>query len=270
MASIRPLHSDHSINEVVFVIQFANPLSELAIEKISQLAPVLKNELPVMEVVQGIQVQINPFEGSVPKILHTKPNGVIFRRFGADGKNELMLRAENNFISVNCFTYTRWSEVWGRVRNLLEKVAAPIMSPENPVSAIILQYIDQFIFKGDKNDYSFTEIFNPDSSYVTKKSSEVGPLWHIHQGWFEFDLIPSAGRCLSVLNINSAIADKEHVTTIDSNCMAQYPDAIANPKTIFSGDEQLGIDVVFNNLHAHNKRILKDLLSAQMQKKIGI
>lgn len=261
MPTARPVKPDHSISEVAFVLHFSQPLSEKQLQSLTQLEDVLKDELPKMDLQQGTGIKISSngqIESQPSRLL-----SLAFKRFNNEGELEWTLRAEGNFIAVNCMNYSGgWKNIWPKVRRYLEFAAPKLISTESPLESLALQYIDRFIFEGQIEWYKTSTIFNDQSEYLTRKATKAGPFWHVHQGWFYF-IKEFPSRILNKLNITAAMADKEHHTTIDHSATIQFKKKVTNYKSLF--DESIkgkaAIDYYFDFLHEENKQVLRDLLN---------
>lgn len=260
MSKIRPIKPNHSINEVVFVVTFSQPLSEKNLQMLLQLEDILKEKLPKMDSHQGAEIRVNSKGQIEPQV--SKLSSLTFKRLNIKNELEWLLRIEGNFIAVNCLDYDRWKNIWPMAHEYLKLASQKLISPENPIETLALQYIDRFIFDDQVELYKTSTIFDNESEYLNKKVTKAGPFWHIHQGWFdntkEFNL-----RILNRLNITAAMADKEHHTTIDHSATILFKKKITNHKTLFekSNKGKIAIDYYFDLLHIDNKRVLKDLLN---------
>jgi len=269
----KPVNKTHSIAEVAFVFQFASDFIDADINRVMSLKHILKDQLPNMEPIQAIGIQLQGGSVNPPNFLPAKLMGVSFSCFGKDGSVEKLLKIEKNMVVVNVMTYTRWSAVWDEVRNYLQLVAEKISGPENQVVTIGLTYIDRFVYEGKAMEYRCTDVFNEASEFLTSRAFKAGPYWHVHQGWFEPSEV--APRCLNILNINSADAGNEHHTTIEHRGVFQFLDPISNIKSMFfGGDDESSkeskIDQFFTKLHENNKEVLLKTLSKEMIKEIQL
>ena len=263
MSPVRPVKPDHSINEVVFVLHFSKPLSEEDLEALTQLEDQLKDELPKMEDKKGTGFSFSSDSQQI-EALPSRLMAIAFKRMNDKNEFDWALRAEGNFIAVNCLNYGNgWKEVWPKAKDYLNQAAQKLINTELSVESLALQYIDRFIYEGQIDCYKASTIFDEESEYLNKKVTNVGPYWHIHQGWFD-TIKELPVRILNILNITAAVADKEHHTTIDHSATIQFRKKITNYKTLFE-DTMKGtttIDYFFDLLHEENKQVLRDLLNS--------
>lgn len=272
MSTLRPVHTEHSVLEVAFVLHFSRPFSEDAISNITQLRETLQNELPKLDKIIGLGVRFqaggqDPF-GTPPE---QKLVGVSFKHFVDNGAFDWNLRVEDQMAAVNCLAYTRWSETWEQAKRYLDLVSRLLIAPENPVVSISLEYVDRFLFGGAQEDFPFVEIFKTDSLFLTAHTRNSGGLWHVNQGWFEND-VPEAKRALNILNITAGHSEGEHQTTVHHNCTMQFGKPLTSHKMLFANDEsgQQKVERIFTWLHSKNKEILNALLSDDMLVRIGL
>ena len=262
MSPVRPVKPDHSINEVVFVLNFSKPFSEKELESLIQLEGFLKDDLPKMELHKGGGFSLSPdgkMEALSPKLV-----SLSFKHYNEKDTFNWALRAEGNFIAVNCLDYSDGcNEIWPKVHNYINHVTQKLVSTELSVESLTLQYIDRFIYEGQIDCYEASTIFDDHSEYLNKKVTKVGPYWHIHQGWFD-TIKELPVRILNVLNITAALADKEHHTTIDHSATIQFKQKITNHKTLFEDTIKgmITIDYYFDLLHEENKQVLRGLLNS--------
>jgi len=270
MSPVRPVKPDHSINEVVFVLTFSKPLTEENFNALTQLEAFFKNDLPKMELQQGAGFRFNT-ELKEMEPLPSKPIALSFKHY-VDDTFDWALRAEGNFIAVNCLNYNEgWKNIWPKVHRYLNHATQRLVNNELSIEGLSLQYIDRFIYEGQMDCYKTSTVFDEQSEYLNKKITKVGPYWHIHQGWFD-GIKELSVRILNILNITAALADKEHHTTIDHSATVQLRQKITNHKTLFEDTIQgkIAIDYYFNLLHDENKKVLSDLLNEERIEDINL
>lgn len=271
MTKVKPIHPEHSVVEVAFALQFSSRLDEAQLRSVSEMEGRLKDFLPKKEEATAIDFEIRNNEISPSRHSQTLAE-VKFSHYASDGTADWLMRVNRNLITVSCFAYERWHTVWPEAKRLLSMVGSALVSPTTPIGAISLQYIDRFLYLGDQRDYSAGELFNLSSPYLTPKSLEAGPYWHIHQGWFDatpHTLTERESRLLNRLNINAAAAEGEHQTTIDHFMSWQFRDAVSKRSAIFEDPEQL-LEKSMAHLHDNNKATLRRLLSDDVLAQIGL
>ncbi len=270
--SVRPFTPDHSIHEVAFVINFANPIAENVLVNFKGLSDKFISDLPKIDEQRASGFIINPREKIVSQELDEKLVSLSFKSFNSKGKATWNLRGEASILAVNCLDYSRWDDVWSRVFQYLAIAIPVFVSPENPIVSLALQYIDKFIYEGNPDSYKISTIFDTKSGYLNKQVNDSGPFWHLHQGWFVNRSDVPTTRILNQLNITAALVDKEHFTTIDHNSVLQFKTHISSSKYLLEREisGKKAIDFYFNHLHAENKEILSKLLNEKRIKEIKL
>ena len=100
---------------------------------------------------------------------------------------------------------------------------------------------------------------------------EKGPLWHLHQGWFQTDGLPTQGKMLERLTTDGVLNEKGRpVVKIDCYLgMDIDTGTSSNDFNEMRGTEPC-LNELFNYLHDHNKYLIKDSLTEEMSKRIGL
>lgn len=269
MSEYRPINSNHSIDEVVFVFLFSRPFSEENIQYLIDIEEKITNGKLKKEIHQGTEVKVGP-QGEI-KAQPVKVKSLHFKGVDESNNLEWLIRVESKFISINCLNYSRWENIWEKAFDYFKILTPHLISTDNPIESVSLQYLDRFVYNGKIENYKTTNIFNEGTDYLNRKIAEVGPFWHLHQGWFNKN-IKIGSRILNRLNITAAMADKEHHTTVDHNATIQFDPKITNFKTLFEDvtDEKLNVVYFFESLHLENKVILRNLLNETMKKEINL
>lgn len=267
----RPVNQDHSINEVVFALQFAEDLSEDQLQTLRERGV---EGLPKIEAKRGYAFEIRdeeiPTPSKAPELAE-----VLFSHYQSNGISDWRLRITRHFVSLSCFTYTRWHEVWPEALRTLRSIADTLITPQTPLKVIGLQYVDQFIYEGGGDDYRPDDIFRTESPYLTTKAIESGPLWHVHQGWFckpysetGYQLLKD-GRLLNRLNINATQLEAYHQTSISHQMAFEFKSGVPKVDAVFDDDPSI-VTVLMDYLHKDNKEVLQNLLSQSIQDQISL
>lgn len=194
--------------------------------------------------------------------------GVSFDAYKRDGSLDWRLRIDQSFLAVNCLSYTRWTEVKVRARDLLASGARAGVAANNPLSAIGLQYIDMFEWEGDVADYDVTGLLRAESDMLPKSIFGKGPLWHLHQGWFTTDDLPAEGRLLERMHLDAVEQAPKYLVKMD--CLEQM-DLRKGPmgfSKIFENDPLL--DEVIELLHTRSKSALGRVITDEMAERIEL
>ena len=263
MSAFEPINPDHAIAAVAFALNFNRPLNDGEIAKAGQIERAVKEFLP------GTASIGRPLPGfPLPGLPFSRfPAGIVFQRVKPDATPAWMLTAQQNFITAQCMDYTRWVDVWGRVRTWLDDLYRLVKTPDLLLTSISLQYKDQFSAAQPLDDDVLEKLFRGDSQYLPPRIFQNKELWHVGQGWYLPATEPVVGRKLNVLNIATRQTGNSIVLVIDH--LFRY-DVEGDPPLFTDRGGGALIDVVMEDLHAQNKSLLRNLLNAQMVARIRL
>lgn len=286
----RPLNDSHALQEVAFALILGRSLDRAEIEAVTsahnrwqkelpKIAPIFEQQvtfagletqsalanLPGLPIPPGLQLP--SMAGSVAL------KGVVFDAIKRDGSLDWRLRADGEMLGVNCLSYTRWHDVWANARNLLSQACSIVMKPNLPVAGAALQCIDVFLWEGDSAEYRADQLFRMDADYFPRSIRDHGPLWHMHQGWFRHEGLPFAGRRLEKIHIDAVEGTfggaKGYSVKIDITLRYDLETPLNSYAALFEG-ERAFIDIVFNDMHEQNKRFVSEILTEDVQRRIGL
>lgn len=265
----RPLGERHAIQEVVFILNFARPFDVSEMDRFHNSHESWKAELPKSVRPEVFQV----FLGS------GGPNGMpappppasiassIFQSFRRDGALEWQMQANQNWLAVNCLSYSRWDAVSKQALSLLERGIGAFQCNDLPIVSITLQYIDAFVWEGAFSGYDTDHLLNPDSKLLPNESRTRVPAWHYHSGVFDMSEMENSGRRLMRrIHIDSQIQGQTSGTRMDISLTSDFLDATGGLKNI-AADK---IKPELEWLHGENKKLLSDIISKDMQKRISL
>lgn len=262
----RPIGERHAIEEVVFMVGFKRNFSATEIERVVEQHALWKSDLPKLLRPQMIQVIFDADQNQ-----EAEPSPPImpaaFQSFKRDGSVDWQLKIEDNVIAVNCLSYSRWDAISHQAKTLLEKVLGLILDEGNSLQNVTLQYIDSFIWSGDLTGYNVDALFNRESGFFPNNFKPIGPLWHFHQGEFEyFEGDPVPKRILDRIHLDATQAAGEAKVRIDTTLRSD-----------FNGGVEATLDKVrevtqstLNLLHSRNKVVLERLICDEMQQQISL
>lgn len=268
MTDMKPLHPSHSINEVIFALQFGANFPESSLRAVGDTHERLKDELPKREDLTALGLEIKNNQIVQPRPLGQSLSGVRFSHYRSDGTADWLVRVEHNFVAVSCLAYDRWKKVWPRAEQYLHLLAPMLASPTCPVTGVGLQYVDRFIFSGEPETYSAANLFRHECSLLPPSIYSKGPLWHVHQGCF--DQRNDDFRILNKLNINAAQAEGEHQTNIDQQLTWFFGRPLTGAAPLFDNGSHRNLSAIMNHLHQTNKKTLQSLLKDSMLEAIGL
>ncbi len=266
MSSVKPCKMDNAIKVAAFVFEFVKPLDKTVIENAIKLHnddEVFKKELPKVTSHNAITIQI--IDG-VQKASNNELSGVSFERFNSSGEHEWSIGLIKESINISCYEYTRWNEVWPKVKEYFNRME-PILSAHD-VSLVGIEYLDEFIINQKDADWE-KELFNTDSKYIPNHIFELNDFWHSHHGYFSNNIKSVLGdKTLNNVNIGyfieENVTNKVHIRT-QHKYMITQADTKITKDFIMSEAEN-----IINSNHEVNKEILINLLSTEMLKSIQL
>ena len=191
---------------------------------------------------------------------------------------------EHNRITVGCYNYSRWNEVYINAHRLKGEIGQALKESEHKISALTLKYTDVF-FWAQQDEGMLPEVLEENSNRVPgeiyDKYGKSG-LWHLHQGWFRDEEGKNGERLLEQINITGTRANTNHgllpCVTLETTVKAEWPGANERPLTLqqafpgVGGTNETGEGgaKVFSDLHDLSKDLLKKYLSKEMARRIGL
>lgn len=261
----KPIGERHAIEEVVFLIAFSRAFSAIEIGRVVEKHELWKSELPKLTRPQIIQLAFGP--ENEPDVGPPPPVApAAFQSFKRDGSIDWQFKVEDNLLSVNCLTYSRWDAVSRQARSLLDKVLPIVLDQSNRASSVGLQYIDTFLWGGDLEAYKADELFNKKSGFFPEKFRPVGPYWHFHQGEYDYlDQTPPK-RILERVHLDAVMADNIPNVRIDTMLRSDFAGGADATAKTFKNE----IFEEFEALHVRNKAVLATVISEELQDQISL
>jgi hypothetical protein len=279
MHSARPMRGRNAIEAVAFVLQYVRAFDLEESEKIAALKDSFVSEGWQVLPMQGMTVQV----GAPGFMQQPTANGYQFQRPKADGTPAWMIRAFNNTIVVNCFDYSRWTDVWAQASRYLSTVAAAIASESLRINIAALQITDKFISDPVPDSYSLGDVFRAESPYLPANVASYGPIWYVNSGW-AVNLTGSGSNGSSepsmdgavlgnAITLSSSALNKTLVATIDHIAQITFHKNKL-PANLFSGNAERD-DIFLTSsfcdvLKPNNKTIVRSLLSDAQLTAIGL
>ena len=264
--TFKPINPKNAIQEAVFLVHFARPLSEAESEAIKRLHTDLKEELPKLTEQSSIQIMTgnqvphgSPFEMTL-----FGPDGGIARRLGV---NPLLL-------AVNELLYTRWEEVSKRAIRILSRALSAAVGASGStgmlplvVRAISLQVIDRFYWEGKSEAFAIEKaLVRPFDRLPNAVWASKGPWMTSHT---RFETLPM-GNIVDRLDLTAAgfPPDPRLVVQIDNIVECQFAEPREPARLLASDSKQM--HETFAVLHDRNKTMLRGLINEYLRKQIGI
>jgi uncharacterized protein (TIGR04255 family) len=280
----RPVNDAHAIAEVIFYCVFSPEFDNSVINRLITLKDIeeIKSFFPKQNLIKATSQNIN-FDSLENTRLRVSDIGVDLQSINRDGTISWMLRTTPDTISVHCFDYTRWNEIWEQARNFLHIAFKQIGVSSNFLSSVGLKYLDRFEFIGNPSEYN-SELLLKRSDYLHSKAFSSGERWHCSTGWFnqlneqnnsenfkfeclnQLDIVSGYGQVSGTKRIMVTISHNQVISLLDSN---NDIDVLS-----FGGDAPSQKDSLlnktFSELHQHNKKLLQNILTDDMGKKIKL
>lgn len=258
--SFVPVHAAHAIEQSMFVLQFANPISDDLYKEIVVLADKFMNELPgKRELQQAILTNIPP-----------SPNAVAYAKYNDAGLIENELQIHKSAIFFTTRQYSRWTEIWTQASKYFAELV-PFYSSQAKLSNLGLSYTDKFICENEiqVNPKSFLKT---DSKFITSHIFETDQLWHSHTGVFE----KADESTKRLININLDYLDERHINNnrfsvvVTTTINDQFDQPSYKPLNITSESTMDFISEHMANIHDAGKIILSEIINADMAKQIAL
>jgi uncharacterized protein (TIGR04255 family) len=266
--AFEPKNDGHAIVEAVIGLQFQRPFKQHEVEAVIQRHDEWREFLPRLARSAGFQISFGPAGGlAQPAIMPGA--GVSFDRVKTDGALEWRLRIDGAAIFLNCLNYSRWREVWEHASRLVDRAAELTLAEDNKVTALIIQYIDLFEWKGSPDNYDARFLLRA-GNLVPEGVLSKGPLWHLHQGWFRGEDQLGPGRLLERLHIDAVLDERGRPTVRMDSFLSFEPGEAQTfvPGAFLKNDGSGG--AWFAILHDLDKKLLAEALTHETVERIGL
>ena len=160
--------------------------------------------------------------------------------------------------------------MWSEARKIFH-VVLPTVLRFRSITAVGLQYLDEFKWLGNKSDFQAEFLFQKGSNYLAPNVFELNDPWHNNHGFLRHCDNPCAHRELT--NINIGVADQAdfRVISIVTIHRALLSEPIVATNTLLGKDGSTGsLDALLETMHQLNKSLLGDVLTKSMQKTINL
>lgn len=184
---------------------------------------------------------------------------VNYERIVADGTVEWSLSVKRESIFIVCRSYTRWKEISTQALALLTDTLKAL--PTHMIGVAGLQYVDEFFWNGEKEEFRAHLIFDQGSPLLPPSAFRQTRLWHNHSGWF--DTISDPQPCKTLTNVNVNVLEQPNrlviqVITVHKATLSLHVAA-----------SQIGnLTPIYEKLHEENKAQLGLLLNETARKLI--
>lgn len=264
---LKPHSGSHSVQSVVMALEWASPIETTVLEAANDQ---LKSSYDLSsfrcEPQHAMSFNIGGPAGTVTTTASpiTEVVGYNYSHLADSGEilQQIQLSKSNLLFIVS--HYTRWDDLIATAESILNSVASIVIKSTN-IGIIGLQYLDRFVWAGDRRGINYKSIFNHNSKFLTPHIFECEDDWHSHHGYFE-KYGEGNNRILNVINTATIGQPSEiYIDILSSHRMHASP-AISN-----SGEKTFDdIKSVFTDLHIKNKAVLREMLTVEVLNKIGM
>lgn len=267
-----PVHSAHSIEQVILAFATSQPLNDEQMFEMRKASEAFKEALPGQKEIQTVSF---PFQVGAVAQQHSAstPNiGRVFSLTAPDGTVEKELRIDRSSVSFIVRRYSRWAAVWEDASKYFSVLAPIYAAAPQGIKAVSLNVIDKFVWQGDISSAAPEQLLSPESKYLSPHIFKTSELWHSHTGAF----IRADSHTKRLLNVNVDCLDEDHngaprraiAITMVLNDMLNEPTYEAADWTQESAFSN--VESHFEQLHACNKDVLSGLINDKMAQRIAL
>lgn len=265
-----PIHEAHAIEQVLFGLQFANPIDDDTFVKVRKAAEQFLPSLPGRTDIQSITLAFG-VPGPVGAFSSGLPPGTVFSKSRPDGTIENELRIERASVTFRTTLYTRWDAVWAGAHRYFE-VILPIYVAQVGILGISLNFVDKFAWIGAISECRPKLLLREASGYLCPHVFTAQDLWHSHTGAF----LRTDSAIKRLLNINADCVDENRpegprrvvaITTVLTDFMNQ-PGFETSSITASNAGEFF--DTRMHQLHTYSKKVFGNVINDEMSKRIAL
>lgn len=264
MAHYLPFAGKNAIAEMNIGVQFAAPIEQMVPQSVEGIKTEFVSEFPKFEPLQMFTInfgmpQVSALSSGGTSVL----SGFNLTKLKSDGSPARVLRLVSNILSVHFMEYTSWQETKPQaisyIVRCLEKL---VVLDRNPITAVLLRYIDRFTFDGAPQEATANLLFRPDTKFVASRVLSAGYQWHSNSGWFE-PLI-GAALALNQLNVSSGIIQEASAVIVDHNSAYTLPKPYSSVGELKQGQGGGSLEAILDRQHRANADMLNNLLNQEM------
>lgn len=262
-----PIYAAHAIEQVVFALQFDQPLEDAIFLEARKAAEQFKSELPGQIETQGLTLMLSSAAATQP----VQNAGFLFRRVAPDGAVESELRIDHSSVIFKTTLYSRWDAVWSQARKYF-KTLVPIYAAQARMSGISIHYVDKFAWSGDLTACRPSLLLRAKSKYLCPHVFEAEDLWHSHTGVF----IRVDGSTKRLLNVNVDYLDENRSgevrrVVVISTVLTDLLNQPGYEPYVAEGNDIIGfVDARMQGLHVFGKQVFGDVINDTMSKRIAL
>jgi uncharacterized protein (TIGR04255 family) len=242
----KPANSEHAVSSVTFAVNFAEDITDAAIDLVRANHHLWRTHLPASIPGGAVNIEMTP-DG--PK-MHTNL-GVAHAFLRPDGTPAWMLRVDTRQISIHCTRYTRWEKVASQAQEHLQTVLNLLKQNQFSfaISDFQLTFLDEFYWHGTLDNYDLALLLKPYQA-IADVAFSSGPVWHSHTAWFE-----QANTSNTLIHFN-VDGTREGISSFPSDATARV--ALLNVQST-RPNTPMQINEVVSNLNSAIAKAMEDM-----------
>ena len=263
-----PFAGQHAIQSAAFAVDFSAELDVGEIARLRLAAAELKGDFPNVSDQKRMMLQFNSGLQGASSSAATSDGGFVLDRpasgaLPAPPSRGIAVSRENVLVFVN--DYTRWARFRADVERYLS-VLLKSVNAQKGVRSIGLQFTDAFSWRADPVDLNLSEVFSKESKYLSPNifSNDLG-LWHSHHGYMMEKTEPVPFQQLDNVNVS-----RNELHGLQLQVLTSHKATFQKPLYKMLDANKEKIFAVLDSLHQKNKEILANVLTQEVQEKIGL
>lgn len=258
---IYPHAGNNSIQNVSIAFDWNAELNTKEIKAIQEaIHPHLVSRFPVYQEHQLIQINVG---GAFSPSNNSEIGGFVYAESPTNGisNKSLNFNRQNLIIAVN--EYSTWKEFLAEVELCIQNIL-PVIFKHKSITGIGLQYSDLFNWRGARDKFNASVIFDANTKYLPKNALQHNNLWHSHHGFLTLQESPVQFSLIENVNVSIIENNGLSVQVVTSH-RATLKDQIWT-----DDNDKSTISAILSAMHDSNKNIFRDLLKTEVQESIGL
>ncbi len=182
-----------------------------------------------------------------------------------DGNPVWLMQVGANKIEIVCSVYSRWDQVWSNACENFVKVLSIFSEEQKSLHLGATDMAVKDVFLAPGANASVGTLFRRSEMLPASIFADRGPNWHCHTGWIVS--MNEQVQTLHNLNIDSVFRGGD--TYIEIAHYQLRNTGVDLPVDQVARDFET-IQKVYSDLHLGNKKVVSEILSAQVSNSIGL
>lgn len=254
MNCFEPIHEHHGIASVIVVILLREPLRDFE----STGHKLLEGQSVFNHHENSEQIRIESLgDGTTTK---RSINGFLLRN---DGNKQILQGFNDDIRTALIFTdtnYNRWEGFYDKLKVVLRKLQETL--PENDVTAVALEYNDDFNWKGEVNHFKWSKLFKENCNTLSQD-------FHDHP-LVKFEILRK--RRIENKDMDRDVLEQISITRrTDTHVRIQHHLNLELKKNLTTKNlTDSKFTTELSELHTTNKEVLTTLLTLEMAERVGL